>query len=214
MTTKANRMLASAVLATFAGALCASGASATTMNLVHEFDGNADGLTSFGTVDLVQDGLFVDVTITANTANLMGGDIHEFYFNLPGTLSDTLALSDSGGVSDETIGAFSLDIPPSVAGGAGASFEVGVSFGNGASANGNGTLTTATFSLTASGGLLVDDLLTELSDPNNTPDVYMAVHFQGTDIFGADSETVGGVPEPGSLALLGLGGLALLRRWR
>ncbi|MBB6429623.1 PEP-CTERM sorting domain-containing protein [Algisphaera agarilytica] len=189
--------------------------SGVTIDLVYEFDGNSPGgTTSFGTVMLVQNGGLVDVTITANTANLSGGDIHEFYFNLPDTINaNDLVLSNSGGTSDRPIGTFTLLGPnPSIAGGGGASFDTGVSFGNGGGPPGNGILTAATFSLTVAGGLLVGDLVPELSTPNNTPPVHLAVHFQDTDIFGADSETVGGmVPEPSSVALLalGLGGLAV-----
>ncbi|XAL98605.1 PEP-CTERM sorting domain-containing protein [Phycisphaeraceae bacterium D3-23] len=195
----------------------AGSASAVTLDLLYEFDGNAnDGLTSFGTVDLVQDGAAVDVTITANTTNLVGGDIHEFYFNLPGAVDvNTLVLSDSGGVSNQAIGTFTLlGANPSITGGAGASFDTGVGFGNGGGPPGNGTLTTATFSLTATGGLLVGDFLTELSSNNNTPDTFFAVHFQSADVFNAGSETVGHLPEPGSLALLGFGAMAALRRRR
>jgi len=204
-----------ALMAACAGGLCAGTAAADTIDLVHEFDGNSNGLVSYGTIDLVQDGSAVDVTITANTVNLGGGDIHEFYFNLPGTVDlNSLVISDEGGTSSHAIGTFSPLVNPSVAGGAGASFDAGVSFGNGGGPPGNGTLTVATFSITATGGLTVGDFLTELSSSNNAPDVYAAVHFQDTSIFNATSETVGGVPEPSSLAFLGLGGLALLRRRR
>lgn len=201
------------VVSAFAGT-----ALADTIDLVYEFDGNANnGLTSFGTIDLVQNGASVDVAIVANTANLLGGDIHEFYFNLPDAIDiGSLAISNPGGVSNQAIGSFSLlGSSPSIAGGAGASFDTGVSFGNGGGGPGNGTLTTATFSLTATGGLLISDFLTETSSSNNVPTpVFAAVHFQGTDIFGADSETVGGVPEPGTAGLLVMGALAICRRRR
>jgi hypothetical protein len=198
--------------------MCAGHGFADTIDLVYEFDGNAnDGLTSFGTVDIVQNGSSVDITIVANTTNLSGGDIHEFYFNLPDAIDiGSLAISNSGGVSNATVNAFTLlGSNPSVAGGAGASFDTGISFGNGGGPPGNGTLTTATFSLTATGGLLVSDFFAETSSSNNVPTpVYAAVHFQGTDVFGADSETVGGVPEPGTAGLLALSVAALARRRR
>ena len=198
------------------GVCVVSAASADTIDLIHEFDGNSNGLVSYGTIDLVQNGLLVDVTITANTGNLGGGDIHEWYFNLPGAVDlNTLAISGEGGTSSHAIGTFSPLVNPSVTGGAGSSFDAGVSFGNGGGPPGNGTLTVATFSITATGGLLVSDFLSELSASNNAPDVYAAVHFQSTSVFSpADSETVGGVPEPTSLALLSLGGLLLTRRRR
>jgi hypothetical protein len=188
------------------------------IDLVYEFDGNSPaGTTSFGTVELTQNGLFVDVEIIANTTNLDGGDIHEFYFNLPDGIDiGSLVVSGSGGVSNLPIMDFStLGVNPPVAGGAGASFDTGINFGNGAGPPGNGLLTTATFSLTADGGLLISDFLSEFSFPNNTPPVLVAVHFQSADVFGAGSETVGGpavIPEPSSLFVISLIGISLFQR--
>jgi hypothetical protein len=180
-----------------AAALCLLGAvsaQASIINLVHEFDGNSDGTTIFGTVELTQNGTDVDVEIIANTLNLDGGDIHEFYFNLPFAVTN-LSVLNSGGTSDKAIGTFSIIGPnPTVVGGAGASFDWGVSFGNGAGTPGNGLLTTASFTLHADQDLLVSDLLAITSDPSNTPPVAVAVHFQIANIFGAGSETVGGEP--------------------
>ena len=204
---------AALTVAACAATVMTANASALLLDLVYEFDGNSVGTTSFGTIELTQNGTMVDIAITANTVNLAGGDTHEFYFNLPDAIDlNSLAISNSAGVSNRPILAFTLlGANPSVAGGAGASFDTGVSFGNGGGPPGNGTLTTATFSLTATAGLLVSDFVSETSTPNNTPPVFMAVHFQGTGIFNADSETVG-TPEPATAALLGLGGLAMLRR--
>ncbi len=183
------------------------------LDLNWEFDGDSDGSTSFGTIQLSQNGSGVDFAIVANTANLMGGDINELYFNLPDAVNiNTLMLSNSGGVSNQAINPFSLLGPnPSVTGGAGASFDTGINFGNGGGPPGNGLLTTATFSLTAMGGLLVSDLVSGKSQSNNVPGVFMAVHFQSADVFGNGSETVGGVPEPGCFGLLSVFGLVLLR---
>lgn len=190
------------------------------INLVHEFDGDSNGTTSFGMIELTQNGTSVQFEITANTANLVGGDIHEIYFNLPDAVDiNSISISSSGGVSNQSINAFtSLGINPSISGGAGSSFDSGISFGNGGGPPGNGILTTATFSITATGGLLVSDFLSETSTSSNVPPVFLAVHFQSADVFGNGSETVGGgaaqgpaVPEPSSMALLGIGGLMLLR---
>lgn len=194
------------------------------VNLVYEFDGDSDGVTSFGTIELTQNGAIVDLEIVANTANLVGGDIQELYFNLPAAVDiSSLVISNSGGVSNQTINAFTLlGTNPSIAGGAGSSFDTGINFGNGGGPPGNGVLTTATFSLTATGGLLVSDFLAETSTSNNVPPVFAAVHFQSADVFGNGSETVGGgpqggpaVPEPGSFALLGIGlGIVMLQNRR
>jgi hypothetical protein len=198
----------------------AASVSGDTIDLVYEFDGDSDGMTSFGTIEFFQDGLGVDLEIIANTANLVGGDIHEFYFNLPDSIDiNTISISNSGGVSDQTINAFtSLGEDPNITGGAGSSFDMGISFGNGGGPPGNGVLTTATFSLTATGGLLVSDFFSETSTSSNVPPMFAAVHFQSADVFGNGSETVGGgalqgpaVPEPASMTLLGFAGLLLLQ---
>ena len=194
--------------------------SGDTIDLVHEFDGNSNGVTSFGTIELTQNGMFVDFEIATNILNLVGGDIHEMYFNLADGLDiNSLAISNSGGISNRPINPFtSLGINPNIVGGAGSSFDTGISFGNGGGPPGNGTLTTATFSLTATGGLLVSDFLSETSSSGNSPPVFFAVHFQAAEVFGAGSETVGGgtmnsptVPEPSAVTVLWLGTLMLLR---
>lgn len=184
-------------------------ASALTIDLVYEFDGNSLGTTSYGTVDVAESGGNLNFTITANTANLGGGDIHEFYFNLLSPPDPVTGLAVTSG--NWTGNAFSvLSQNPSIAGGAGAAFDWGVNFGNGAGPSGNGTLTIAIFTLSADQDLTIADLM-ELSSLNNTPDVLFAVHFQGTSIFGADSETVGGqVPIPAPIFLLGTGLVGLV----
>lgn len=190
-----------------------------TVNLTYEFDGKSVGTTVFGTVKLAQNADNVDFTITADTAALAGGDIHQFYFNLPSDVTGLDVVPGSwGGTSNKSIGppdgtAFSILGPsPSVIGGAGAAFDWGVDFGDGGGKPGNGTLTQAMFTLTADQTLAVTDFLSELSYPNNTPSVFMAVHFQGAKVFGGGSETVGGgplVPAPAAAAL-GIMGLMLI----
>lgn len=206
----------------FLGMMIGSPAFGLSIDLVYEFDGNFLGTTSFGTVDVTENvnGSDLDFTITANTANLGGGDIHKFYFNLLTPPVFTGLAVTSGNWPNTP---YSLIGPsPSIAGGAGAAFDWGVSFGNGGGPPGNGILTTAIFTLSADQDLSITDLL-EWSSPNNTPDVLFAVHFQGTDIFNAypnsnpGSETVGGgmtTPIPTPVLLLGTGliGLAGFRR--
>lgn len=189
------------------------------IDLIYGFDGTSPG-SSYGTIDLSDnENGGVNVTITANSANLMGADIRGWYFNLSdafdGLRTRDFTLSDFGGVSDLAIGKFQMLGPnPPVAGGAGASFEWAVNFGNGAGKSGNGVLTTAMFNINAKGGLTVADFLNaELSYPNNTPAVLQAVNFQGTGILGASGGTVGGAvvqsaPEPASVAVwVMLGGI-------
>jgi hypothetical protein len=111
--------------------------------------------------------------------------------------------------------AYVLTANPSVAGGAGSSFDFGVNFGNGGGPPGNGLLTGATFVLSAAQALAVDDLLIASSTSQGIQ-AFFAVHAQSTSLTSATSETVGAIPEPATAALLlaGLAGLAAVGRVR
>lgn len=189
-----------------------SSAQAGIIPLVVEFD---DGtLGDYGTVEVVENMGDLDFTITLNPDagdGMMGAllgptpDIHEFYFNLDGSFTGLTVITNDVVNTDYTL----LGPNPPIAGGAGASFEWGVNFGNGAGPPGNGILNPASFTLDAVENLVLADL-NEFSTPNNTmQDVLVAVHIQSTQPFG--SETVGGgppgfvLPEPSTALLLGLG---------
>ena len=193
----------------------AQNASAATIDLIYEFDG-VEPVQTYATVDITQNGTDLDFAINYIGNLGTGADIHEFYFNLtsPPDPVTGLAITADNAPSD----AYTVLGPnPSIAGGAGSSFDWGVSFGNGAgNGAGNGTLQTATFTLSADQSLFVSDLF-ETSSSNNVPPANVAVHFQGTDT-SPGSETIGGVvPVPAAVwlfgsGLLGLVGIARRRR--
>lgn len=184
-------------------------ADAAIIQLNYEFDGNEPG-KNFGTVELANTGGGVKVTITANTANLQGGDIQVWYFNLADSAGTLLAsdftLSDFSGVSNlapENLTPPTLAGPnPTIVGGAGASFQWGVSFGSGGGRNGNGVLTEATFTIDTASGLNVTDFLdaSPTYARNAGVEVLMAVHFQSAEVYGAGSEMVGGGTTPPHLS--------------
>jgi hypothetical protein len=169
-----------------------------------EFD---DGLVgTYGNVEVTEVGGDLLFQITLDPSLGPDADLHVLYFNLVGSPSG-LAISSTDVVNT----AYELLVSPSVAGGAGSSFEYGVHFGNGAGPKGNGVLQSASFLLSADGPLAVADLL-QSSSTSQKIEVYLATHVQGTALVkGSKSETVGSlVPEPAASALLGLGMAGLL----
>jgi hypothetical protein len=176
-------------------AIQAAPASALSITLNVEFDD--------GTI-----GPHATVTITESDLGA-GSDLHEFYFNLAGDPAN-IQLTSSQVVNTP----FALLSEPSVAGGAGSSFEYGVDFGDGGGPPGNGVLKSASFRVTADQPLTLASLA-PLSETSAGIEVHFALHVQGTSAPFSTSETVGGViPEPGTLLLLGAGlaGLAATGR--
>ena len=188
----------------------AAPAGAVSFPLNVEFD---DGLVgNYGSVDVVESGGDLLFTVTVAAALGADRDLHELYFNLADGFTG-LAISSTDVVNT----AYALSANPSVAGGAGSSFDWGVNFGNGAGGPGNGRVTTATFTLSAVEALSIADLQIVSSTSQGIESIF-AVHVQGTSLVsGVTSETVGApIPEPTTAALLlaGLSGLAALGRRR
>lgn len=186
-----------ALAAVFGAAAPASG---LTIPLSVEFDTGASG--SFGSVAVTESGGDLDFSVSvAGGALGSGADLHVFYFNLAGSLTG-LSISNTNAPNT----AYTLTTNPSVAGGAGSSFEYGVNLGNGAGPPGNGVLALALFRISANEPLTLASLA-QTSSTSAGVTVNVAAHVQGTSLApGSTSETVGGViPEPGTLALLAFG---------
>jgi hypothetical protein len=193
-------MLQRIALALAALTVGAAPAGAVSFPLTVQLGGGGTG--TYGNVEVTETGGDLAFAVTLDPSLGAGRDLHELYFNLADGFTG-LAISSTDIVNT----AYTLDADPAVSGGAGASFDWGVNFGNGSGPPGNGELTSATFVLSANEPLSVGDLLITSSTGGATPVVvYMAVHPQGSGI-----STVGAVvPEPGTAALmlLGLSGLA------
>jgi hypothetical protein len=189
-------------------AIQAAPASALSITLNVEFDDGTIG--PHATVTITESGGGLDFEVSLAGTDLgAGSDLHEFYFNLAGDPAN-IQLTSSQVVNTP----FALLSEPSVAGGAGSSFEYGVDFGDGGGPPGNGVLKSASFRVTADQPLTLASLA-PLSETSAGIEVHFALHVQGTSAPFSTSETVGGViPEPGTLLLLGAGlaGLAATGR--
>jgi hypothetical protein len=191
------------------GSSVALNAGAVTIDLKYEFDG-VEPIQTYATVDITQNVNGEDLDFSINYIGNLGpdADISKFYFNLttpPDPVTNLAITSDNAPNSGYTV----IGPDPSVAGGAGSSFDWGVDLGNGGGSSGNGILQFATFTLSADQAISVADLF-EASFPNNTVPVNVAVHFQSTAT-SPGSETIGGVvPIPAALWLFGSGLLGLV----
>ena len=184
-------------------------ARALTFHLNTEFDAGTIG--NHLTLTVNQNGAALDFALSLAGTDLgPGSDLHEFYFNLVGTPTN-VQISNTNAPTT----AYALSLNPSVAGGAGSSFEYGVNFGNGAGGPGNGVLKTASFRISANQPLTLA-LLGQTSTTASGIVVEFAAHLQGTSFVpGATSETVGAaIPEPSTVLLVttGLLGLAYAGR--
>jgi len=201
------------VLGTLGVALAAWGvpgvAAAVSFDLDVEFDTGMVG--SYARVNVEEVAGDLDFSIQLNDSLGSAADLHEFYFNLVGFFTGVMITDD-----DSPRFAYRLSSDPSVAGGAGAGFDYGVNFGNGAGWRGNGVLPMASFRLSADQPLSIAALLESSFSSGGTIQSQFAAHVQGTALLpGSSSETVGGlVPEPASGALLALGVVALATRRR
>jgi hypothetical protein len=202
--------LARAAALSFAAALIAAApASALSIQLDREFDAGTVG--NHLTLTVTESAGALDFVLSLAGTDLgPGADLHEFYFNLVGTPTN-VQISNTNAPTT----AYALSSNPSVAGGAGSSFEYGVNFGNGGGGPGNGVLKTASFRIAATEPLTLASLA-QASSTSSGIIVNFAAHLQGTSfVAGSTSETVGGVvPEPSTALLLAAGLLGLARAGR
>lgn len=204
----------------FAGAItaasvlfAANSSSAVQATLDVELDTGLTG--TFATVDITENTGQLDFSITLDASLGAQRDLQSFYFNVIGTSFTGLGIT----TTDAPQTPYTLAANPAVQGGAGATFDYGVDFGNGAGPPGNGRLVTASFTLSADQPLSISDLLESSSAAGGTIDIQLLLHAQGTNLIdGFTSEAVGGsiVPEPSTalLASVGLLGLAIRGRVR
>ena len=198
-----------AILSIIAALSAATPASALTIQLNREFDAGTVG--NHLTLTVTEAAGALDFALSLAGTDLgAGSDLHEFYFNLVGTPTN-VQISNTNAPTT----AYALSASPSVAGGAGSSFEYGVNFGNGGGAPGNGVLKTASFRIAADQPLTLASLA-QTSSTSSGIVVNFAAHMQGTSfVAGATSETVGGVvPEPSTALLMAAGLLGLAHAGR
>jgi len=204
---KLARTLLAALLALAATLALSNSSSALTVSLDTELDAGTGG--PHATLTLTEVGGAIDfvLSLVGPPATDLGpdADLHEFYFNLVGSPSG-VTISNTNAPNTPYV----LSLDPTVAGGAGSSFEYGVDFGNGAGPSGNGVLELASFRISADVPLTIASLAQTSSTSQNIV-MNFAAHVQGTSfVMGTDSETVGGViPEPTTAVLLSAGLLGL-----
>jgi hypothetical protein len=192
--------------------LVAGRAQALLTTLETELDTGLTG--AFATVEVTERAGALDFTIALDPSLGPDADLHAFYFNL---VDDGLTGLDVL-TRDPVANDYVLEANPSVNGGAGSTFDYGVSFGDGAGPSGNGTLQIANFTVFADQTLTLAQLDEISRARGGLIDLHFVLHAQSTSLMPrADSEAVGGaliLPEPsaGLLLTLGLTGLALRSR--
>ena len=165
--------------------------------------GNPSFTSSFGIVD--------EVTATAPAANGTGpaGNLNAFLVSNQDSLNalgfSTTTRNDIQGINADfgTLSSVSTDLNGAIVLGTAQTFTLTVE-----------TDGSAAFDLDGTSGSVPAGTLSSLFDDSGDGSYYFAAYSQGNAGFTLNSVTIESIPEPSSIVLLGLSGLALLRRRR
>ena len=198
------------VLALGLAGLSSAHADSLTVDLIYQL---SDGTTGdYGEVTVNEVGGDLHFTISRGPDLGPSADLVEFYFNLNGAFTG-LAISST---DPQPGSSYLFGMPATPRGESTFSFEAEVNFGNGTGPAGNGTVTTATFTLSADQALTLASIMETSSDDAVPVEILFGAFFRATGEIAEESQIVGApVPLPAAAWLFGsaLLGFPAVRRW-